>query len=838
MILVPTPERRLARQMLLSRLALGWERLWPALWPALAVLCAFAVLALFDLPGLLPGWAHLALLGGFALAFAGSVVWGVRALAWPDRNAARRRIELTSGLGHRPLAALADRPSGTLDPAATGLWEAHRRRMAAAARQLRVGWPAASLAPRDPFGLRAILALLLVLAAIDAGADWRERLGRSLVPSLGNHVAGAAASFDIWITPPEYTGLAPQFLHGDTAALNAAAIPVATGSVLLAQIHGGRAVPRLAIDGAASDFAAIDSDNFRAQATLTKGKSIEVRQGGATLGRWPIEIVPDNPPVAAFAEPPSGTARAALKLDFRAGDDYGVEAVKAVIRRQDGDPKEAIEIPLPLPGLHLKEATGISYQDLSPHPWAGLPVEIRVVATDALGQTGESEAVRMNLPERVFNHPIARAIIDERKELVKDPTARAAVADALEDLNQRPALYRDDTVVYLALRTASLELRRGDPAASIAAVVPLLWDAALHIEDGNMSLAEREVRRLQQELQDALAKGAPDQEIDRLMRELRQALDQYMQALAQDAQRNPDQAGEPVDPSKIITPRDIQRMLDRAQELAKSGAQQQARELLSQLQDILENMKTARPGQSRQRGSSQAQQMMRGLRGLMQQQQQLLDRSFRAQRQQNPGSRMGQQGQQGQQQQPGDAQGNAQTGDEGQMGDMAEMGDAANQQEALRHMLGQIMQQLGEGLGDIPDPFGRADRAMRDATGALGRGQPGDAIAPQTQALDELQQAAREFAKELQQRAGNGWGDPGDDENGVTDRDARGNTDRDPFGRPMSSNGPFDQGDVAIPDASILQKSRQILDELRRRAGERFRPTLELDYIDRLLRRF
>ena len=54
----------------------------------------------------------------------------------------------------------------------------------------------------------------------------------------------------------------------------------------------------------------------------------------------------------------------------------------------------------------------------------------------------------------------------------------------------------------------------------------------------------------------------------------------------------------------------------------------------------------------------------------------------------------------------------------------------------------------------------------------------------------------------------------------------------------MSSNGVFDQGDVDIPDISILQKSRQILDELRRRAGERSRPAIELDYIERLLKRF
>jgi len=47
-----------------------------------------------------------------------------------------------------------------------------------------------------------------------------------------------------------------------------------------------------------------------------------------------------------------------------------------------------------------------------------------------------------------------------------------------------------------------------------------------------------------------------------------------------------------------------------------------------------------------------------------------------------------------------------------------------------------------------------------------------------------------------------------------------------------------DTGDVSIPDASSMQRAREILDELRRRSGERFRPKLELDYIERLLHRF
>src|SRR6266851_4375422 len=210
--------RRLAARLRLARAALLWERVWPAAWPALCVLGGFAVLSLFDLLPWLPGAGHVGVLAGFGIAFVGAVAWGVRrrtgAALWNDPIAARRRIELASGLAHRPLQALADRPSAPLDRDAAGLWAAHRRRMEEAARRLRVGWPAAGVA-------------------------------RAFVPNFAGGAAAVAASFDLWLTPPEYTGLAPQFLRaGDTET-----VQVPTGSALLAQVHGGGAVPRLAIDG-------------------------------------------------------------------------------------------------------------------------------------------------------------------------------------------------------------------------------------------------------------------------------------------------------------------------------------------------------------------------------------------------------------------------------------------------------------------------------------------------------------------------------------------------------------------------------------------------------------
>src|SRR3954462_13660614 len=205
-------ENRLALRMRLARAALLWERVWPAAWPALCVLGVFSVVALFDLLPGLPGIAHAVILALFAAAFGAAAVWGVRAArrgGWPDTSAARRRIEQASGLPHRPLQALGDPRSAPLDENARLLWAAHQRRMAAALRRLRVGWPVAGLARRDPWGMRSILTILLLLAVVDAGADWRDRASRALRPNFAGSAASLASSFELWVSPPEYTGLAP-----------------------------------------------------------------------------------------------------------------------------------------------------------------------------------------------------------------------------------------------------------------------------------------------------------------------------------------------------------------------------------------------------------------------------------------------------------------------------------------------------------------------------------------------------------------------------------------------------------------------------------------------------
>ena len=785
-------------QLNAARVALLWERLWPALFAAILVVGVFLALALFDLPPRLPAWGHAALIALFAAGLIASLVLAVREFRLPSRAAARRRLETASGLTHRPLAALEDRLAGADDGATALLWQAHRRRMAEAARHLRIGTPRAGWLRRDPYALRAALGLVLLLGAIDAGSDALPRIGRALNPALSFGGAGAGTALDIWITPPQYTGLAPQFLP---ARPGGAPVAVPVGSAVLAQVHGGGALPKLVIDGKSTAMTRIDSGNFKGEATIQSGSRLAVEQGWSTLGSWPIKLVPDLPPTVAFAKPPQATARAALRLEYSAQDDYGVEGVKAVIRRP-GDPSgETLSVDLPLPDQHLKKAAGASFNDLTASRWAGLPVQVTIIATDALGQSGESETIETILPERIFHHPIARALIDERKDLIAKPEDREIVAEALADLSSRPGLYNDDIVAFLALRSAADRLILNRDAETVPAVAQLLWDTAVRIEDGRSATSEKDLRQSMQALQDALARNAPQAEIDRLMQELQQQIDRYLTALAQQGQKNP-RAQQPADPSQTLTGDDLKQLLDRARELSRTGARDQARDMLAQLQELLENLRGARPmPMQSQQGRS-----LNAMQDLVHRQQQLLDRSFRQSRQ-SGGARPG-----------------------------ASDGDA-REQELLQRSLGDLMRQLSQSGGEIPAPLSRAERAMQGAAEALRDHRPGQAIGPQTEALDALQQAARSFAQKMTQGYdASAFGDP----TGHSPQPRR-----DPFGRLTTqdrNNGGIDEGAEMRMGKSAneyaVEKAREILDELRRRAGEPQRPALERDYIDRLLREF
>ena len=315
-------------------------------------------------------------------------------------------------------------------------------------------------------------------------------------------------------------------------------------------------------------------------------------------------------------------------------------------------------------------------------------------------------------------------------------------------------------------------------------------------------MAEKQLRALQDALQKALADNASDEEVQKLMDELQQAMDRYVDALKEKMDREPrGPRSRPQMNSNTVEMRreDLQKMLERARDMAKAGNRDAARELLAQMQQMLESLQTQQTAGQMSEDMEKAMQMLEDMDQLMDKQQELMDQTFRDSQQQQEGD------------QP--MQGAAQR---------------KQQQEALRDATGQMMRDYADMFGEVPPSLGRAESNMRESSKALGEGRPQDALQPQSQALTELQQAMQEMTNAMAQALQGQQGQDPRNQTGLGD---------DPLNR--DGNGMDDLlGNVEIPDQPDMQRAQEILEELRRRASERSRPKLEREYIDRLLKQF
>ncbi len=579
------------------------------------------------------------------------------------------------------------------------------------------------------------------------------------------------------------------------------------------------------------------SDTFVEYAQkLEQPGTLNIKRHYGSGKSWALTVVPDQPPKISFVGPIEVSPRATMLFKYKVEDDYGVVAAEAHVERVAPTPREgepaaqpASQIgkppvfPLSLPRSPIKAAEAKTYKDLTAHPWAGLPVVITLVAKDEAGNEGRSAPRGLILPERKFTKSLAKAIAGQRRTLVEDPDGSALIAN---NLNALAIAAEDEGIaasIYLNLRSAHWRLRGQPPLEEIESVVEQLWDVAVRIEDGNLSTAERDLRAAQEKLKDALERGASQEEIQKLVAELRDALNRYLRALAQRGPMPNDKAASSGN-NKTITQQELQQFLNKIENLAKAGSAEAAAQMLNQLRDILESLQTAKGGSgggSEEEDAENLQQLDQ-LTGLMRQQQQLLDQTFRAQQGENrsladKGQRKGRAGQN---EQPQGADGQA--GGEVQPS-AAELQQRQNElQRQLQELLGGMSggkegDAIRKKLKDAENSMGEAGELLRDNELAQAGEQEG-------RALESLRQGTRAMAEQMM-RSGNG----------ATGRSQAG---RDPLGRRQGGqmNDPGDS--VKVPDEITVQRAREILDELRKRLGQPSRPPVELDYLERLIKRF
>jgi uncharacterized protein (TIGR02302 family) len=855
---------RLALSRLLTRVSMVVERCWPLLLPFVIVASLFVSVSWLGLFPLLPGMARLGLVVAFGIA-ALAALYPLRFFRVPSAAEIDRRVEAANQLLHNPVQVQTDRPSGKESIFSQALWREHQKRMAERLGELGADLPRTRVPERDPWALRSAAALLFVIAFAFSFGPSGGRIGDGFT---GHMMRDAVPPrIDAWVTPPAYTGRPPVFLSSPALANPAlatnqamATFTVPEGSDVSLRVTGGSGEETLSYDGADGNVRAIDPTGPRTakqaanpatpstvrqfNGKLTANGTLTLKSGEDELGHWAFAVVPDRPPQIRFVGEPKRAANGAFELNYQIDDDYGAASAKAVFALADPQAPDAHplygppDMPLSLPRRGGKSNAAKTTKDLTEHVWSGGNVKVTLVATDDAGHTATSETKTLVMPERPFSNPLARAVIEQRRTLALDTNSKNRVLDLMDAITLRPEDTFDNMAHYLAIMSARSRLKMADSDDQLRDEVSYLWEIALGIEEGNVSAAEKRLRQAQQALQNAIKDGASPEELDKAMKELREAMNQFLKEFAERAQQNPN-APQMQQNGQELRQSDIERMMDQIENLAKSGDRDRAQQLLSQLQDMMNNLQAGRQQQGGQQDSEMRQQMNK-LGEIMRRQQEMMNDTFRMDQ-----MRRGQDGDQGQMDQQG------QMGEQGSMGKQGrpgpgddrdplgrpkpmtpqEFADALKQLQEGQGQLQSDLEQLKkglEGMGLEPNQgFGEAGKSMGNAEQALGEGEGDQAVGHQGRALEALRKGAKDMMKQLQAMQG----DKGGSEQGSREQ----NADRDPLGRPRATKGPDDGNSVKVPDEIDVQRARQILEAIRKRLGNALSPDIERSYLERLL---
>jgi len=882
-------QTRLERHVRFAWLWLFWERYAPVFLLAALAVCVFLI-------GVFMGvWERL---GDPFRAFGVLATFYILVMATyraqkrklPSQSEARRRVENDSDQSHRPLDVLEDKPA-----IGSENWPPHLEKALAQSEQLKRPKLLPSVSPHDRYYLRFIMPVLLAGALIFGSGSNMERLRQVFSPHWTTGINPNDVTFEAWIDPPDYTGRPPIYFKGQDVK----SIPV--GSEWVARMNGAKTATRPKLIQGRKDkylrVSALGSESFEARAIIEQsGRAIWTV--GPKRKIWDLNVVADTAPIITIDETPEADKQDRLSLTYSLTDDYGVTDLRlqmAEIMTGDTDPfANTSYVSIPLSGGSLtKLESAVSKLDLTRHPLAGKKVVARLVATDGAGQTGISGKTYFRVPDKIFVEPLAKAVVEQRNLILRaieedyaeepryrykpgviydtyEPEQRMGRAPAsvqraallIEAVTDRPEGIFSDPTVYLGLRNVRSRLRYAREAEVLKPIPDELWSIALRAEFGVLGTALQEMQEAEQALREGMARRAPQREIDTLFDRYNNAVDAYTEELRRKAMEEGNFAEEQGGGGAggLQSADEIQELLKAIEEANKAGDVEGARRALARLAEVLENMEIQL---SRSSGSGdgdglqgemseEMKENLEELADLLGEQRELQDETEEAERQQNQDN----------------------SGNEGE-GDTPALspGELAERQEQLEELLGRLGEEAGNaaqlstnegeqasgdnnsegdsgsqaaedgtqsgageessdgtpsagGTESAQEQLSRAQGAMSGAAEALSRGDLAGAGEAQSEAIQALREAGEAMAEAALsqgsgQQAGTGEG--------------KGETD--PLGR--QNNGiDSENSEADIDERDNATRSRELMEELRRRAAEQEREKEERDYLERLLKRF
>ncbi len=841
------PLQSLRRPIYLTWAGLLAERVVASFWPMICIGFAALAVLMLGLHDLVPremAWGG-ALIVILSLVYA--TLRGVQRFRLPRQAHALERLD--NSLKSRPIQAMLDGMAlGGQDRASQAIWQVHQARMARQAAKARAIPPDLDTKRADPFALRYVALVAISIALLFGSLSRVASVSQIATPQAPALAAGPV--WEGWIEPPLYTG-APVLYLSD---LPAGDLNIPKGSIISVRFYGE--VGALSLTQTLSAGTGESSEMAHEFAAVQPGLLEIAGQGGR---RWSIALIEDLPPQITTAGEVTASALGEMTLPFNAQDDYGVEAGEARFQLDlarverlygltiDPEPRPALLASLPVPFSGARDAFDEELiEDFSKHPWANLPVTLELVALDGAEQEGRSGLQEIVLPGRRFFDPMAAAMIEMRRDILWNRSNTKRAAQILRALAHRPdEVFRKDLA---RLRTQRL-IERMELFASYDLsdetqdrLAEELWELALTIEVGDLADALARLERARERLEEAMRNGASPEEIAELMRELRAATEDYLRQLSRQAELDEESpAPNPNSESMMLSQDDIQRMMDRIQELMEQGRMAEAAQAMQELQEILENLRMSQA----QGGQGPGEQAMEGLGETLREQQGLADDAFRdLQEQANPGGQAGEsQGNEGRN--GGQGRGQSHEGQQGQnpsQGEGQSEGDGgegalADRQQALRQELQRQERNLpgaGTEAGEAArEALGRAGDAMDRAEDNLRAQDFADAIENQSQAMDALREGLQHLGEAMRERQN---GQPGQGQQAGSTGES--GSSRDPLGRDGMSNQPGGGHNLGIEPGTERERAQELSEDIQRRYRDRSRDQDERDYLKRLLEKF
>lgn len=806
-----------------------FERVSLSFWRILTWVLLFAALWLFELPELFGQFVSIATLFIFITGLLYLIKKDAHSFRIPSLRAIDRRIEKDSDVRDRPISGLKDTLANDEKRGARFLWTMSRSRLLGLLAKLRPARLRESIAPHDPYALRLGVFMAFLLGLVAAGPEWSLRIKDGLTPfSFNISKSKPVDRFTIMIEAPEYTDISQIILNDKT--IQGESVSIAEGSTIKALVNGGFGKPKLQIGASEFEF----KDAYEGSVSNEDGELI-FKQGIQTLAKWPYTIKRDTPPeLEILEESPTVLDDGTMSFDLSVLDDYGVHYIDASFDTDDFISPDHIGVPISVRRSVMSpdgETFSLSpIYDLTSHPWAGLPVKVTFVASDEKGQKSEEKLLDIVLPERSFKHPVAKTLVAIRKELMwepLDPAIYKKVAYDMHVLSTAKDLIHNDVVVYLALRTGALRLSLNEPdLETTKAIVSLMWDTALRVEDGDLSLAARHLRDAQAALEEALQNpNISEEEIASLMQDFRQAMAEYLTELGREMQKRMAQGQQipmgNIDAMNTMNQDALADFLEQMEEAMRKGDMSSAQEMLSQMQRLMDMLNPSMQAQIPQ-DMQMMQEGINELKKLIERQEALLEQTRKQVGLMDMLRELGINNPM-----------NKPQNDNQKSAPFVNTEANRTEQEALRFVLGQLMMEVDDKIGKIPEAMGLSELEMRYSAEKLGMNWPTQSVPHQESAIEYLKQSQDEMMQQLQQRMVQTTGFM---------LSFGGQSRHDPLGRPIGdqdgSNGDPYGSRVQIPDEAERRRVQEILKLLRRRSGDPSRPREEIDYYRRLLRRF